>query len=298
MMLLLLLFLLKYPREGVQAAASGLLLWYRNLLPALLPFTILSNLFLTSGYLDDLLSLLSPMLRRVLGRHIQAAYPIAAGFLFGFPLGSKITADLRRQKKLTLGEANVLCAMCNNISPAFVSSYLLMDSLGLFHAVGITYVILYLPPLLSGLYLLKGQKAAVIHKKTASSSNLNFQILDAGIMNGFETLLKLGGYVMLFSLVVQLLAKLFGPHQRLWLFLTGITELTNGIHVLSSSGLANEIMYPAAMAMTAFGGISGFAQTASMCKDTDISMHFYLRFKLWQTAVTTLCAFLAAGSLQ
>ncbi len=288
--LLFILFILFYPNDCVTAAANGLVLWYENILPALLPFTIFSNILIQSGYLDDIIFAISPLLSRVFFNHPQAAYPIVAGFLFGFPIGSKTTADLLREGKLTIGEANILCAMCNNISPVFVSSYLLMSSLGLYDKTWTTYLILYLPPLLSGLFLLRRQKAGPGKKNSASKSNLNFQIIDAGIMNGFETLLKLGGYIMLFSLLTQMCMRVAGNHTFLLMFLTGITEITNGIHVIAGSACPMAWKYPIIIGITAFGGLSGFAQTASMIKNTGISMRFYLLFRLFQTMVSTLLA--------
>lgn len=291
--MLFILFILIYPSDCVKAAANGLILWYENILPALLPFTIFSNILIQSGYLDDIIRAASPVLNRLFFHHPQAAYPIISGFLFGFPMGSKTTADLLREGKLTVAEANILCAMCNNISPVFVSSYLLISSLDIYDHTKtlLTYAILYLPPLLCGLGLLCMSKPLPLKKNTASESNLNFQIIDAGIMNGFETLLKLGGYIMLFSLLSQMCMRLAGNHELAFIGLTGITEITNGIHVISQSqALSMSIKYPLLIGITAFGGLSGFAQTASMVKGTGISMRFYFFFRLVQTLISSVLA--------
>ena len=289
--MLFILFILIYPQDCVKAAANGLILWYENILPALLPFTIFSNILIQSGYLDDMIYAAGPVLDRLFFHHPQAAYPIIAGFCFGFPIGSNTTADLLREKKLTLQEANILCAMCNNISPVFVSSYLLLSSLGLYNRTFATYAILYLPPLLTGLFLLRLTKALPAKKNPASVSNLNFQIIDAGIMNGFETLLKLGGYIMLFSLLSQMCLRLAGTNEAAFLCLTGITEITNGIHAIAQSAFCPSAWkYPLVIGITAFGGLSGLAQTASMVKGTGISMRFYVGFRLVQTAISAVLA--------
>lgn len=290
--MLFILFILIYPKDCVTAAANGLVLWYENILPALLPFSIFSNILIQSGYLDDMIRAMAPLLNRLFFHHPQAAYPVISGFLFGFPIGSKTAADLLRQGKLTVREADILCAMCNNISPVFVSSYILISSLGLYNRTWITYAILYLPPLVSGLFLLSSQTALPVKKNTASDSNLNFQIIDAGIMNGFETLLKLGGYIMLFSLMTQICMRTAGQNELTLMCLTGVTEITNGIHVIAqSSACPMALKYPIIIGITAFGGLSGFAQTASMVKGTGISMRFYLAFRIIMAAASTLLAF-------
>lgn len=205
-------------------------------------------------------------------------------------MGSKITADLRRKGKLTVREANILCAMCNNISPVFVSSYLLISSLGLNHRTWTTYAILYLPSFLSGLFLLSREKSCKLQKNSTSRSNLNFQIIDAGIMNGFETLLKLGGYIMLFSLMTQMGMRIAGSNELALMCLTGLTEITNGIHIIAKSAYSMAFKYPMIIGITAFGGLSGLAQTASMVKDTGISMRFYLVFRMIQAGISTILA--------
>lgn len=289
--MLFILFILIYPGDCVAAAANGLILWYENILPALLPFTIFSNILIRSGYLDDMIRAAGPLLDRIFFHHPHAAYPIISGFLFGFPIGSKTTADLLREGRLSLQEANILCAMCNNISPVFVSSYLLMSSLGIYNKTWITYAILYLPPLFTGLFLLSRQKARSSKKNSTSRSNLNFQIIDAGIMNGFETLLKLGGYIMLFSLMTQMCIRAAGKHELALMCMTGFTEITNGINVITQSfSYPLSVKYPMIIGFTAFGGLSGFAQTASMVKETGISMRFYLGFRIIQALISTLLA--------
>lgn len=284
--MLFILFILIYPADCVAAAANGLVLWYENILPALLPFTIFSNILIQSGYLNDIIRVCSPFLGRLFFHHPQAAYPIVAGFLFGFPIGSKTTADLLRQGQLTVREADILCAMCNNISPVFVSSYLLSASLGLSGWTWMTYAVLYLPPLFGGLFLLRRQKALPAKKNTASRSNLNFQIIDAGIMNGFETLAKLGGYIILFAILAQMTTLLPISSPIVKCILIGFTEITNGIAYTARQNLEFRLAYPFMMAYTAFGGLSGFAQTASMVKDTGFSMLPYLKIKLLGTALS------------
>lgn len=114
---------------------------------------------------------------------------------------------------------------------------------------------------------------------------MNFKIIDAGIMNGFETLTRLGGYIMLFSMIASMTGKLpLPPIARL--VLTGFTELTNGIGMLPASGLDQKTQYILAMAFTAFGGLSGIAQTNSMICGTGLSLKKYCLAKLLLTAVS------------
>ena len=45
-------YILLYPADAVNASRNGLMLWYEKVLPTLLPFAILSNVLIHSGYMD------------------------------------------------------------------------------------------------------------------------------------------------------------------------------------------------------------------------------------------------------
>lgn len=77
-----------------KSAANGLYLWYHSVLPTLLPFGILSGIILRTGMYDAILERISPFLKGIYPLRPPLFYPLIAGYLFGFPLGSKLCADL------------------------------------------------------------------------------------------------------------------------------------------------------------------------------------------------------------
>ena len=287
-------YILLFPEETVKAAALGLNLWYEKMLPTLLPFSIQSYIFIQSGILDGLAGALHRFLKHVFPVSSAGIYPLAAGLLFGFPMGSKITADLVKAGKMTWEEGQRLFCVCNNISPIFISSFILSDSLGRPDLKIQTYLILYAPPL--ALYMLMNRNRgsslpeSAYAQKTEKTTSMSFQIIDAGIMNGFETLAKLGGYIIIFAILAQMAMLLPVSNPSFTCILVGFTEITNGIAYTARQGMEFPAAYPLMMAYTAFGGLSGFAQTASMVKECGFSMVPYFLMKVFQTA----CAFFLA----
>lgn len=290
--LLALFYILKYPNITVNAAANGLVLWFERVLPALLPFAILSNIIISADILPALTAKILPFIRFLMPVSSHGAFVLFSGFLFGFPMGSKNCAELLKQNKLTTHEATALFIITNNISPVFIQSYILEQELHLDGYFGISLLILYLPPLVLGRYLLKSgnTKGIDTQKKSASRSKINFQIVDAGIMNGFETLTKIGGYIMIFSILASCFSMLPLP-EALKLCCIGFTELTNGIHTLSSSTLPQNYQYILAMVFTSFGGFSGIAQTSAMIKDTRLPMGKYIFWKVVLCIITGILAY-------
>lgn len=289
-------YILFFPKDAVNAAANGLMLWYEKVLPTLLPFAVLSNILIDSNYLQYLNRILVPLLCRLLPVSDNGAFVLLSGFLFGFPMGSKNCAQLLKNGGITRQEADVLFVITNNISPVFISSYILQQQLHMTKMTLISYLILFVPPLVLGFVRLRRQvpkqtrqTAPYLHKKPASGSQMNFKIIDAGIMNGFETLTRLGGYIMLFSMLSSILPKLPLP-EVFGICLTGITEITNGIALIGNSELSSGLRYILAMAFTAFGGLSGLAQTSAMVKDTGLSVKNYCIQKLLLGAVSAVLA--------
>lgn len=285
------------------SAGTGLVLWYMQVLPTLLPFSILSNILIYSNYLSYMTRYLAPVIRFFLPVSETGSFVILSGFLFGFPMGSRNCAELLKAGRLSKEEAEILLVVTNNISPVFISSYILDQQLHLPAMTLISYVVLFLPPVIFGNILLHRadlkniSKPLHVKKKPASGSQMNFKIIDAGIMNGFETLTRLGGYIMLFSMLASLLQKLPLP-ATVRLCITGITEITTGICLLGNSSLPLSIRYTLAMGFTAFGGLSGIAQTSSMIKDTTLSLKSYCQKKVFLSILTLLLAYSVAIALR
>jgi len=284
--LLSLFYILRFPAVTVHAAGNGLVLWFEQILPSLLPFAILSNIMIASDILPSIIGKIMPFIQKLLPVSTSGAFVLLSGFLFGFPMGSKNCAKLLLDEKIQKHEAEILFIITNNMSPVFIQSYILHQQLKMPAYFGWSILTLYLPPFLLGFFLLhQYPQNRNIQKKSASRLKINFQIVDAGIMNGFETLTKIGGYIMIFSILASCFLMIPMP-VYLKTVCIGITELTNGIHYLSSTTLTSESKYVLAMIFTAFGGLSGIAQTSAMIKDTDLSMKKYVFWKLVLCIIT------------
>ena len=287
-------YILLFPADTVDASKAGLLLWYEKVLPTLLPFAIISNILIYSNYMNYITKYLAKLLNFLFPVSEEGSFIIGSGFLFGFPMGSKNCAELLKEGKIDRREADILFCISNHISPVFISSFILLQQLHEPEKIGISLVILYVPALLLGIIFLKRLPPKKIQKKSASGFQINFKIIDTGIMNGFETLAKIGGYIMLFSILISL-AGYLPLAEPLKIFLFNALELTNGINSLAETAWSADIKYICAMTSTAFGGLSGIAQTSSMVKGTSLSMKKYCLTKLFLTFCTFVLSILVCA---
>lgn len=274
-------FMLIDPVNGMNGVKSGLILWYDRVLPALLPFSIISYILVATNNLAIFSRILHPFIKKLIPVSPAGVYPLLAGFLFGFPLGSKIISQLFETEQLDRQEAQILLSVCNNISPVFITGYMVHQCIGADRYMIPSLICIYLPSLLLGSIWLRRIKAESPYKKNeASRSQITFKIIDAGIMNGFETLLKLCGYIVIFSILCQPLILLQNKIPLLSLGISGLLEITNGVSYIGDCDLKTSWTFLLCNTFTAFGGLSGIAQTSSMISDTSLSMNSYLKDKI------------------
>lgn len=288
-------FMLFHPEETFHGASEGLLLWFQIILPTLFPFIIITNLLVATDTLYYISRLVSPVISPIFQTSPAGTFAVIAGFLCGYPMGAKVTGDLLRDRKITQHEAMYLLSFCNNTSPVFIMNYVVLKTLGKRELLLPSLGILFLAPILISflfrrIYKIKAYKKQVSIPNTVPHIRFHFDLIDHTIINGFETITKVGGYIILFSVLIALLKEI-PVISSLWnlLFLPSL-EITNGIIMLASSKVAFPIMFPLMMALISFGGICSIAQTQCMIQGTGLPILPYIAEKLVTAIVTSLLA--------
>ena len=115
--LLALLFL--YPQAAMQGVREGLSLWANAVLPALLPFFVLTSLLLEGGMLRLLAPLAAPLCR-LFRIPREAGGVLLSGWLSGAPNGARLAASLAKRGDLTGPEASRLLSAATVTSPLFL----------------------------------------------------------------------------------------------------------------------------------------------------------------------------------
>ena len=126
------------------------------------------------------------------------------------------------------------------------------------------------------------------------------EILGNSILNSIKTILMIGGFITIFSVIISILqktkililfsgiiSKTFGFNQDLVLgTLTGIIEFTNGLNIISKTYLKN-ISYNIITSafILGFGGISITLQVLSIISKSKLSIKKYLGGKILQGVI-------------
>lgn len=279
--------MLIFPRQTFEGASNGLLLWFQIVLPTLLPFIILSNLLIHTNAVTYISIFVKPFMQRLFRVSDYGCYAVFVGFLCGYPMGAKVVADLIQTEKISGKEGQYLLSFCNNTSPMFIISFIVMQNFKNESLLLSTLVILYLAPVICSLLFRRFYKCQTRTNTLPTSENsfhFNFQIFDTCIMNGFETITKVGGYIILFSILFALSKQL----PLMW-FLPSL-EISCGVSYITNLGIPLSKVYPYVLALTSFGGFCAIAQTNSMIQESKLSILPYIIQKLITALVTSLLA--------
>ncbi len=279
---LLTYLILTHSEISLYYAFQGFTLWYSKMIPALMPFMILSGIIIRMNLSEKFVGFFHPLIKRIYKCTPNVSYGLIIGFLCGFPMGARVTAELLENGKITRKEAEYLLAFNNNIGPVYFSAIAL--PLLQIHKV-LPYLLgMYGIPLLYGLILRYTkyhdlQKDYAEEKQNTSKSLLQFsqtrptffEAADDAIKGAVNSILMLCGYMIFFN-TLNLLPHFFLPGIQS--FLAPVLEITGGLSLLRNT------MPIYSLCMLHFGGLSCIAQTNCMIRNTGLSLKKYIKHKI------------------
>lgn len=287
--MIILLFVV-FPNMVAQGAKLGLTLWFHTVLPALLPFMILSNFMIKQNITGAVSRVVYPVFAKLFGLSRAGCYPAVIGLLSGYPVGAKTTAQLYREKMLSRQEAQYLLAFCNNASPMFLLEYIGIHCMGLKYPVlllGIIYVSAWLGTFFAGRKHFYEENTEGLRTVCCERQSIIVS-LDDSILDAFITITKIGGYIILFSIFAQILSDMLPLSAIIKYIGIGILEITTGGAIISKLVLEEWVQNCVLTGLCAFGGLSSVAQTASVLAGTDLSVKDYIGAKIRQAAIAIL----------
>ncbi|MDO5555475.1 MAG: sporulation integral membrane protein YlbJ [Clostridia bacterium] len=304
------MFLLIFSNSNLSSAKTGLTLWANSVVPSLLPFFIATELLGYTNIISLLGKSLTKFMKPIFNVPGEGAFPFIMGIISGYPMGAKIVSTFKEQSICTNDECERLIAFTNNSGPLFIIGTI---GVGLFKDAKIGFL-LFLTHILACItvgFLFRWWKSNK-RKRTSciNVNNKNFQskislsnlgeILAFSIMNSINTILLIGGFIVLFSVVISILddskilqffansispvLNVFNiPNKFAEGILTGLIEVTNGVcsvSAISNKYISTNIIICAFL--LGFGGISITLQILSITSKSEISIKPYIFGKLLQ----------------
>ena len=311
-----------FSSSNLTAAKNGLKLWATNVVPALFPFFIATELLSYTNVADKLSHIFSKLMRPIFNVPGNAAYAFILGIISGYPVGAKIVTNFRNANACTKDEGERMLAFTNNSGPLFIIGTV---GITLFKSstIGILLLITHiLSSITVGILLGIFHRSSVSNKiennnittnnnssKNCSISNLG-EILGNSILAASKTIITIGGFVVIFSVIISILntsniiniiTSLFNPICKFFninisfikSILIGLLELTNGVSLVSSiPSKVLTINIVICAFLLGFGGLSVLLQVLSITSKSDLSIKTYIIGELLQGIIAAFYTYI------
>lgn len=271
------ILLILFPGSVYAGVCDGLKLWFQILVPTLFPF------LLVTGLMEQYIPLAKPKL-----------YLLFTGLLSGYPVGAKSCCHALSQNAITQKEGQFFLSFINNASPAFLLNFVFVQNMHLGTTRFLLFFILLLSSFLgsfvySKIYdILHFQNTVSAVYPANSTQNTLHRSIDSLLLSIAEILVKIGGYVMIFSLFARTIQNITILPNTVKLLLCGCLEITTGSSLLAGYTKLYASQYLPAMFFLAFGGFSAFFQTKSVIKNSKLSSTGYLISKILSGCFSTI----------
>jgi len=330
--LALTVFMVLYPEPAFRSATEGLKVWWDIVFPALLPFFIGAEILMGLGVVHFMGVLLEPLMRPLFNVPGTGSFVMAMGLASGYPIGSVLTARIRRQGLCNKYEAERLVSFTNTADPLFMSGAVAVGMFGLPGLAGSIMASHYLSSLSVGLVLRfykpledrtpnpRGKGWLVLRALRAMREAREKdgrplgQLMGDAVKNSVQTLLVIGGFIILFSVVLRILtlagavgalgtvfAHILEPLgldlDMCEALIKGFFEITIGTQAAGQAQAPLMDRTMIAGAIIAWSGLSVHAQVAAMVQGTDIDLKPYILARLLHAVLAALYTWILWGVL-
>lgn len=240
--------------------------------------------------------ILTSMLVRMLEykRTSNAAILVLAGLMTGFPNGAYICSWYKKshpESRL----ADRLAGLVNIPSPAFLISYVYIDILKRSIHLGAFLLITYLPVILCSAYCIARYSDKQSGEEMLSGSpsfKKAFKMFEESVNASIETALKLGVYIILFSVIISVIRYFTATDNFISYIITCPLEISNGLYIIKNAGLPELARLSAIFLLDASGGVCILMQTGCICGQY-ISIKKYICQKMLLCIATQIILLLA-----
>ncbi|NMB10839.1 MAG: sporulation integral membrane protein YlbJ [Firmicutes bacterium] len=311
--ILLTVTIVRYPQVAFMASLDGLKIWFDIVLPALLPFFAMAEILVGLGVVHFIGVLLEPLMQPLFRVPGVGAFAVAMGLASGYPIGAKISGQLRREGMCTGPEGERLIALANTADPLFMIGAVAVGMFGI-EEIGWTIVAAhYLSVFMVGFLMRFSPDRGHSPTRLTTSHRGNLlsrafselerarirdgrpfgQLFGDAVRDSFKSMLFVGGCIMIFSVlgrifdvggITQLLQGVLGSLLRplsvdqaiIPPVLRGIVEITIGCEAASQAHSPLLWRTVAASLIIGWSGLSVHAQVATMIHGTDIRLGPYI----------------------
>lgn len=297
------------PHHSIDAAKNGINLWLYIVVPSLFPFFIINDILVSMRVPESLSNFCAPLARILFNTSGYGAYVFIMSIFSGYPVGAKITSQLIDERKITPLEGQKILSFSSTSGPLFIIGAV---GAGMLKSTAAGYII-YISHITAS--IINGLLYNLIYRKKTQSINfrgdLNIkkqgigEMLTKAITGSLFTLSIIGGYIVLFSVIITLLESidffnLLNAFLNNFLFLPNTIstlisniiktslEISNGCKLVSLMGINFNSKLVIISFIIAFSGLSIIGQVSSLIRNSGIDFKKYILSKLSHGIISAL----------
>ena len=306
------------PATTFAASVRGLDLWWNIVFPAQLPFFIAAELLAGLGAVHCLGVLLEPLMRPVFRVPGVGGFVLAVSLASGFPMGAMLSTEYRQQKALSQEEGERLLSLASTAGPLYMTGAVATGMLG-WPEIGLSIIAVHYLSALTTAFLMRFHKRKatislpVPHQKAIFTRAIKAlvaarrkdgrdipKLLNEATVKGFNSLMLVGGFIVIFSIITDLLettgliawvASLASLRPEIIrLIAAGLLEITGGCRLVAQGALSTPGKIIAISVILAWNGLSVQGQAASFVSQSDLSMKPYVFARAIQACFAAIYA--------
>ena len=308
-----------FSRTNLLAAKNGLVLWANSVVPSLFPFFVATELLSHTNFTFYLGKILNRFMKPLFNVRGEGSFAFIMGIISGYPVGAKIAANFREKNICSKEECERLLSFTNNSGPLFIIGTVGVVMFGN-STIGFLLLITHILASITVGIVFRFWKYNSKNKYDNTNYNLNSNIdiklselggiIGNSISSSINTILLIGGFVVLFSVIISILQNshllnilsncinpllniLNIPNDFSAGIISGFFELTNGLNIVCNipqKKLSINIII--ASFLLGLGGLSVLLQVWSTISKTDLSIKPYILGKLLHACFSAFYTFL------
>lgn len=314
LILTFLILLIFYPKASINGAKEGINLWMFIVVPSLLPFFVINDMLMSFKVPENIAKLFSPIIKRLFNTSGYGAYVFIMSIFSGYPSGAKIVNDLIENKKISVKEGQKILTFSSTSGPLFIIGAVGSGMLKYSIAGYILYISHIFGAILNGIlfkFIIKDtNKNKLFYNNNSYNNNFSSsEIFSHAISSSLITCGLIGGYIIMFSVIIYLLREiqyfniigyLLQNYFHLPSFFTftinslleSSLEISNGAKIISLMDKSFTYKMCLLSFIISFSGLSIIGQVSGILSKTGINIKLYALSKIFHGIFSSLLCFI------
>ena len=272
-------------------------IWKNNIIPALFPVFIISDLLINYGFVELISEVFKPLMYFLFRSSKSSSFVFIMSIISGIPSNAKYILDLYNKGLIDSYEGSKILMFTHFSNPLFILGTLSISFLNNKYVGFLILYVHYITNIIIGVLFrfyhpTKEEYSKVNIKKVIieiSKKNVNFiNVLINSLIKSINTLLLIFGIITFFLIITTIIDYNLNFTMYYQSIFNGVIEITQGLKYISILDIPLKLKCILSTFIISFGGFSGHMQVMGILKDTNIKYYPYLLARLLHAIISSI----------